>query len=344
MPDNHFFNNSGAKSLKELAEYAGCNIQDQKMADKKILSVSTIKDANGSDITFLSNAKYINDLSESKAGACIISEKHISRAPKNMALLVTENPYAAYARIADLLHPDNDQTGVISQSATVDKSANIGSQTQIEAGVVIGKNVTIGQQCFIGANSVIGDGVVIGDNVTIHEHVCIKYSKLGNNIIIHPGVKIGQDGFGFALDKGVHVKVPQLGRVIIHDNVEIGANTCIDRGAAPDTVIGEGTKIDNLVQIGHNVTTGKGCIIVSQVGIAGSVNMGDYVVFGGKSGATGHINIGDGVQVAAGSGVIKDVSPGEIVGGRPAIPVKEWQRQIAALKKLATKKADRIND
>ena len=202
---------------------------------------------------------------------------------------------------------------------------------------MIGEKAEIGPGCVIGSNSVIGADCVLGAETRIGDNVSIVYSLIGERVLIHPGVRIGQDGFGFAMGEE-HLKVPQLGLVVIGDDVEIGANTTIDRGAGPDTVIGTGSKIDNLVQIAHNVHLGRGCVIVAQAGISGSTRLDDFVVIGGQGGIAGHLHLGKGAQVAGNSGVMRDVGPGETVGGSPAVPVRDWHRQTVALSRLIGKK------
>lgn len=336
MADTAFFNLSSAKSLQELAEIGGCKLYFSE--ERTITGVATLEVAGSTDVTFLSNAKYTAVLPSSKAGACILSEKHVGMAPEGMALLISDNPYAAYAKIATAFHPEDACTSQISASAQIDVSARIGKDCEISANVIICRGAEIGNGTYIAPGVYVGRGVKIGNNSRIGHGATLTHTIIGNNVILHPGVRIGQDGFGFATERGVHIKVPQLGRVIIEDWVEIGANTCVDRGAGPDTIIGAETKIDNLVQIGHNVQTGKGCIIVAQVGIAGSTKLGDYVVLGGQVGVAGHLNIGSMSNVAAQSGVMSNIEPKEIIGGSPAIPIKQWHRQTIALKKLVLKK------
>ncbi len=343
MVDTSFFNCAGPFTVKKLAEIGHCKLSDGSKSDLLINSVAPIDIAKEGEITFLSNPKYAEMLANSKASACIILEKHLTKAPENIIVLISANPYASYAKIATFLHPQDK----ISVSSGIDKSASIKSHELVSPSANIGPMAKIGKNTYIGDNVYIGRGVKIGDNCYIKHDCTITHSVIGNDVIIHPGVRIGQDGFGYATEQGVHIKVPQLGRVVIQNDVEIGANTCIDRGAGPDTFIGMGTKIDNLVQIGHNVKIGKGCIIVSQVGIAGSTVLGDYVVLGGQVGVAGHLNIGNMVNVAAQSGIGQDVPAKQILGGYPAIPIKQWHRQTIALKKLVikgNKKGDQTNE
>jgi len=338
MPDPRFFKTIEPKTLRELAEISGCFLNDQSYADKTIKNVASINSACSDEITFLSNSKYAEQLLTSKAGACILEEKYIDKAPVSLAILVSKQPYLAYAKIAAVLHPQEDEASYISDKAVINNSAIIGKNCTIEPGVVVGPNVQIGDNCFIGANTVLTKGIIIGNNCKIYSNVTLSHTIIGNDVIIFPGAKIGQDGFGFATDKGRHIKIPQLGRVIIGNDVEVGANCCIDRGAGPDTIIGDGTRIDNLVQIGHNVEIGRGCIIVSQVGISGSTKLGDYVVLGGQVGIAGHLHIGSGSNVAAQSGIMRDIAPKEVIGGSPGLPIKQWHRQNVIIQKLISKK------
>jgi len=263
-------------------------------------------------------------------------------APAGLALLLSERPYHGYARIAAAFYPEPPAEDSLAPAAHVAPSADIAAGCRIEAYAVIDAEARIGAGTQIGAGAVVGKGVVIGSACRIGAGVTLSHCLIGDRVVIHPGARIGQPGFGFAPDAAGHLKVPQLGRVVIHDDVDIGANTTIDRGSGPDTVIGQGCMIDNLVQIGHNVQLGRGCIVVSQVGISGSTRLGDFVVLGGQAGLAGHLSVGSGARVAARGGVTHDLPGGQDYGGFPAAPVREWRRQVASLARLArrTRKED----
>lgn len=338
MTDSRFYRREGPLSLARLAEISGGSLGDASMADRMISDVAPLYRAGADDISFLDNRKYVQAFETSAAGACVVHPELAEMAPAGMGLIVTPEPYRAYALIAHTFYPQSRVTAEISPLAAVDPSAKIGESARIEAGVVICAGVEIGARCHICANAVLREGVVLGDDCYVGSNATISYAIVGNKVWIHAGAAIGQDGFGFAMGPKGHLKVPQLGRVIIQDDVEIGANTTIDRGAGPDTVIGEGCRIDNLVQIGHNVELGRGCVLVAQVGVSGSTRFADFVVAGGQAGITGHLKIGAGARIGAQSGVMRDVPPGQTVIGSPAVPAKEHWRQIGMLERLAAKK------
>ena len=313
MADPRFFTNAGPFSLADLAARAGAALKagdpSRLMAD-----VAPLETAGPDHLAFLDNKKYVDAFLKSAAGACLIRPEFADRAPQGMALLVTDDPYRAYAKVASSFYPLPPLTPGVAETASVHPSVELGAGCQIDPGAVIGAGARIGALASV------------------------SHAVIGARVFLHPGVRIGQDGFGFAMGPQGHLKVPQLGRVVIGDDVEIGANTTIDRGAGPDTVIGIGCKIDKLVQIGHNVQLGRGCVIVSQVGISGSTKLGDFVVAAGQAGITGHLTIGSGARIGAQAGVMRDISAGETVGGSPAVPITQWLRQSAELARLVRKK------
>ncbi len=303
----------------------------------KIYDVAILENASKNEISFFHSAAYLDKFLNSKAGFCFIEEKFISKAPKTMIPVVNSNPYFAYGKFLAEFFFDKKQyieQERISSKATISKSATIGDGVTIKAGVVIGENVKIGNNCFIGANCVIGDDCQIGNGTSINALAVISHCIIGDNVIIHSGVKIGQDGFGFAHHNGKLQKILQLGIVEINDEVEIGAGTCIDRGAISNTVIGKQVKIDNMVQIAHNVTIGEGSVLAGCSAIAGSTKVGKFVQIGGSANVAGHLEIGDGAKIAGASGVAKSVLPMQSVGGCPAIPIKDWHRINLKLAKM----------
>lgn len=334
MADPRFFEVAGPFTLGQLATLSGASLADGSSPERVVRDVAPLDQATADAISFLDNRRYIEAFAASKAGACVVQAEHAARAPEGMALLISEVPYMAFAKIARAFYPQPAVVPGIAASAVVDASSSVGPGCRIEAGVVIGRDVRLGASCHIGPNVVIGDSVTMGDSCIVGAGASISHSVIGHRVYIYPGVRIGQDGFGFASGPSGHLRIPQLGRVIIHDDVEIGANSTVDRGAGPDTVIGAGCMIDNLVQIGHNVQMGRCCVIVSQVGISGSTKLGDFVVIGGQSGLAGHLSIGAGVRIAAKSGVHSNIPAGTEVGGAPAIPVREWRRQMAMLTRM----------
>jgi len=338
MADPKFHHKSAETTLNELAKIAEAPLHNEDDSGIVISDVAPLNNADESHISFLDNIKYKSDFETTKARACIISEKMLEHAPKGIALLISKNPYKSYAHIAQYFYPENYPAPDIAAGAMIDEAADIGQGCIIEAGAIIKKGAKIGAGSWIESGAIIGENVEIGKNSRIGTNASVSHSIIGDGARIYTGARIGQDGFGFAIDPAGHVKVPQLGRVIIEENVQIGANTCIDRGAGPDTIIGAGTWIDNLVQIAHNVRIGKGCIIIAHVGIAGSAIIEDYAVLAGQVGIAGHVTVGMGAQIAAQSGIISDVPAGEKLMGSPAFPIKEHLRHIASLRKLSKKK------
>lgn len=338
MADPRFFKNAGPFRLGELAELTGAELSKNADANASFNDVSPIDTATREDVSFLDNPKYIAAFGQSHAGACFVHPKHADKAPADMALLLTEKPYLAYALAATHFYGAPRARAGISPRANIDPTATIGKGSEVRAGACIDAHCIIGVNCIIGANAVISEGVTVGDNSRIGANSTLSHANIGKNVILHPGVNIGQDGFGFATGAHGAVKVPQLGRVLVEDDVEIGAGSCIDRGAGPDTIIGMGSKIDNLVQIGHNVRLGRSVIVVSQVGISGSTEIGDGTTIAGQVGIAGHVRVGRGATIAAKAGVSNNVPDGAIYGGYPAVPVLEWRKQVATLSRLTKKK------
>ncbi len=340
MADPRFFAAPTPMTLAELAATAKADIQGEASNGQTFVDVMPLQDAGARHVSFLDNPLYISEFSASAAGACLVHPNLVEKAPDGMALLVTRDPYRAYARVARAFYPVARETGEISTNAIVDPSAVLGEGVHIDAGAVIGARVEIGANSRIFPNAVVADGCKIGADCQVGPGVSLSHCIIGDRVIVHAGVAIGQDGFGFAPGAESHLKVPQLGRVIVEDDVEIGANACIDRGSGPDTVVGAGSKIDNLVQIGHNVQIGRGCLIAAQTGISGSTRFGNLVMAGGQSGFAGHLVIGDGVKVAGQAGVIGNIEPGVTVGGMPARPLREFFKEVAFVKRLIKKKAE----
>lgn len=324
-------------SLGELAKRCGADLDEGADPNRMFVDVSPLETAGPEHVSFLDNRKYINAFKVSTAGACVVHRDFASLAPPGMRLLISRYPYKAYALVAQAFYPDPTVQPGIAATAVVDPAAAMDKEVRVEAGAVIGPRAEIARGCVIGANAVIGAGVTIGEDSVIGANATLSHCQIGKRVHIYPGACIGQRGFGFAIDPAGHIKVPQLGRVIIEDDVEVGANTTIDRGAGPDTVIGAGSMIDNLVQIGHNVRLGRGCVIAAQVGMSGSAVLGDLVIMGGQGGIAGHLKIGSGVQIAAQSGILKDIEPGGKVMGTPAKPLKQFFREVAILGRLAKK-------
>ena len=336
MADPRFFKKSQSFTVDQIAAITGCEVIGN--ATFIVEDVRALDSAESVHLSFLDNLKYTNAFKNTKAGACFVSADLANLAPSGVTCLVTSNPYKAYALAAQAFYPENCPPSKISDTAFISPTAVIGDGAVIGSHVHIGDDVQIGDNICVEPNAVVMDGVVIGNNVRIGASTAVSHSKIGDYVRLYPGVRIGQDGFGFAIDPAGHVKVPQLGRVIIEDHVEIGANTTIDRGSGPDTVIGQGTWIDNLVQIGHNVVIGRGCVIVAQVGISGSTSISDYVLIGGQVGIAGHLNVGMGAKIGAQAGVIGDVPAGAEYLGSPAFPKRQFFKQVAALNRLIKKK------
>lgn len=332
MPDNRFYTASKPLTLKEIIGLCQGEAHGN-IAAREFSDVATLKNAGPKDVSFFHNKKYIEDLKTTKAGLVLLTPEFKDLAPQDTTVVVTSLPYRAFALVATALYPGVEDA-LFMHDRAISNEAHIASDVELAHGCVVMAGAKISSGTKLGPNCVIGPGVEIGSNCRLGANVSISHSILGDRVRIFPGVCIGQAGFGFAMDERGHISVPQLGRVFIQDDVEVGANATIDRGTLEDTIIGQGSRIDNLVQIGHGVQMGKNCVIVAQVGISGSTILGDFVIAAGQAGLTGHIQIGDGARIAAQAGVLRDVAKGEAVAGSPAVPVKQWHRQTVALGKL----------
>jgi UDP-3-O-[3-hydroxymyristoyl] glucosamine N-acyltransferase len=332
MPDSRFFEELGPVSLAELAAITGAGLARPDDADRRVSRVAPLIRGDGASIGYFSDRRYAEDLKTTPSGACFLAAEHVEMAPSGCALLVTSEPQGAYAKAADRLHRARRLSG---HDGAVHPSAELEEDVVLAPGVLIGAGAKVGRGTSIGPHSVIGPGCAVGRGCSISSHVTIGFALIGDHVRVLAGAVIGEPGFGVAAAGGKTVDIAQLGRVIIQDNVSIGSCTCIDRGAWDDTVIGENTKIDNLVQIAHNVRIGRGCVLAAMTGIAGSCTVGDGVAFGGGAGIADHINIGDRARVAADAGVMRDIPPGEMWVGAPARPVRKFMREMAWLSKMA---------
>jgi UDP-3-O-[3-hydroxymyristoyl] glucosamine N-acyltransferase len=334
-----FFQPSPGLTIGEIAGLTKAELRSDAPLDRVIADIASLDRARPSDLTFLDSGKHLGALASTRAGACLMTGHFEARAPNGMIVLRVKEPYRAFVMIARKLHPDAlrpsslFETQGTAAGASVHPTAEIEDGVTIDPGAVIGPHAAIGAGTVIGANAVIGPNVQIGRDCSIGPNVSIVHALIGDGVIVQAGCHIGHDGFRYQPGSQGHVKVPQIGRVIVQDRVEIGAGTTIDRGGGGDTMVGEGTKIDNLVQIGHNCVIGRHCIIVSQCGISGSVTLGDYVMLGGQVGLADHITIGEGAKVAAKSGVMHDIPPGEQWMGYPAMPSRDFFRIIAQQRK-----------
>lgn len=341
MAQPTFYEQPPSSTLADIAALTKAHLVDASRSSQKIRGLASLDEAGPMHLTFFDNLKYADQLASTKAGACVVSERFEASVPAHVAVLRAAQPFREFVKIArefysSALRPQSwvGNTG-IAPSAVIDASAHLEDGVIVDPLAVIGPNVEIGAGTVIGAGAIIGANVRIGRDCNVGERTAIQFALLGNNVLIHPGCSIGQDGYRFAFfGPDGHSKVPQIGRVLIQNNVEIGAGTTIDRGGLRDTVIGEGTKIDNQVQIGHNVTIGRHCLLAAQIGLAGSLTIGDNVALGAKVGINNHVHIGDGAQVTAMSGVKDDIPAGGRWGGFFAKPTREWFREIVAVERL----------
>jgi UDP-3-O-[3-hydroxymyristoyl] glucosamine N-acyltransferase len=338
MPDARFFTTTDPLSVADIAALTGAEVV--RGADAVIKTVAPLSHADRGAIAFLGDRRHLAALDSTGAGAVFVPAAMAERAPGGVAVLTTRFPQAAWAMTATRLHPaiEADDTAGVHPTAELEDGVRLG------AGVVIGAGARVGRASVIGANTVIGPGVAIGRACRIGANVSIAFALIGDRVRIASGGVIGEAGFGAAASAKGPVDIPQLGRVVIQDDVSIGAGTCIDRGAYGDTVIGEGSKLDNLVHIAHNVVLGRFCLIAAQVGISGSVTVGDGVMFGGQAGVGDHQTIGAGARIAGAAAVLSDVPPGETWSGYPARPLRRFLRETVWLAKQAKARSKGTSD
>jgi UDP-3-O-[3-hydroxymyristoyl] glucosamine N-acyltransferase len=294
-----------------------------------ICDIASLDTAGAGDLSFFNHSQYQKDFCATHASAVVTTRGLAKNRTSPMCLLIVAQPQQAFAQIGLLFYPANHSAPMISADARIDPSAFIGEGSRVDAGAIIGARVEVGPGCHLASHAVIGSGVILGEGTVIGANSCVSHAIIGARVRIATSVSIGGQGFGFVLTPKGRLRIPQLGRVMIEDDVEIGANCAIDRGSTGDTVIGAGTVLDNLVQIAHNVRLGRNCVICGQVGIAGSTVVGDRVMIGGQVGISDHLHIGSGARIASKSGVIRNVKDGEAVGGYPAMPIRDWHRQTA---------------
>jgi UDP-3-O-[3-hydroxymyristoyl] glucosamine N-acyltransferase len=329
--DPRFFARSGPYSLATVARTASGAAPE---VDLQLAGVAPLITADRDEVSFLDNRRYAEALEQTSAGAVIVHPDMLARVPAGTVPIVTNAPYAGWARVARLFHPVSPPrpgahpSAFVAQGARIDPTAEVGPFSLVETGA------EVGARCQIGPYAAVGSGVVLGPDCRIGTHASLTHAILGARVYVYPGARIGQEGFSFASTAAGFLAVPHLGRVILEDDVEVGANTTIDRGSTGDTVIGMGSRLDNLVQIAHNVRLGRCCVVVAQVGIAGSTVLEDFVQVGGQGAMAGHLRIGKGAKIGAQAGVISDVPPGATLLGSPAQPRQEFFRQVAALKRM----------
>ncbi len=337
MIDKRFYSCTAPFDLAAIASHLGVSAVPPSKETLQIDALASLEMADGKSICFLADAKrYAVQARHTRAGAVLVKKGDADLLPAACIKLVSQNPHTDFCKLADLFYPESYRTTPVQGDVAIHPTAKIAETAQIGFGAVIGAGVEIGADTIIGANSVIGRGVAIGQKSMIGAHCTITYALIGDRVIIQNGTSIGQDGFGFIPGER-HVKIPHLGRVIIQDNVEIQANCAIDRGTMGDTIIGEGTKLDNLVHVAHNVVIGRHCFITGQCGFAGSGRLGDYVSMGGQAGVGGHIDIGSQTTIAAKALVLRSVQGGETVAGNPARNLRDWHKDLAYLSRIRKK-------
>ena len=340
MSDERFFKREGPFTVAVLAQKIGAELLQPERADQIVCDIADLEQAGKDDIAVFCDVRHASAFTKSHAGVIITSKKLGDFAHNGGALLFSANPRLAFAELGRIFYPVDAPKSFVHPRATIAATASIGADTAIAAGAVIGEHVVIGARSRIGANTVIDEHVTIGSDAVIGANCSISHALIGNQVNISSNVSIGGEGFGFVPGPKGPLRLSHVGLVVIGNRVEIGSNCAIDRGALSNTVIGDMTALDNLVQIGHNVQIGKGCVFAGQAGVAGSATIGDYVMVGGAVSISDHVTVGNGAKIAGKSGVMRDVAPGETVAGYPALPIRQWHRQTTALAKLAQKKTE----
>lgn len=332
--DSRFFVRTGPHRLADIAKIAGVDV-NADADDRLIHGVAPLQTATPDQVSFLDNRRYVDLLATTRAGAVIVHPELAAHVPPTSIALPTATPYVVWAQVATLFFPRPPAEPGVHPSAVVDASAQIDPTAEIGPNAIVEADAVIGARSRIGPGAVIARGVSIGADCRVGASATVSHAVVGDRVTLFPGVRVGQEGFGFAQTDRGFMTVPQLGRVIVEHDVEIGANTTVDRGSMQDTVIGAGSRIDNLVMIGHNVRVGRCCVVVAQAGIAGSTTLDDFVVIAAQAGIAGHLAIGRKVRIGAQAGVMSNVSEGADVVGSPAEPVRDFFRGVATLRKLA---------
>ena len=335
MPaDIRFHAYAGPQTLAAIAAAAGGTAAGGE-GERRFDGVASLAEAGPAEVSFIGERRYLEALRSTAAGAVILQPAFAAEAPPGAVAILSDAPGLAFSRVAALFHPRPAPRPGVHPTAVVGEGAAVGEGTEVGAYAVVGEGARIGRDCVIHPHAVVGAGVEVGDGCRLHPHSSVSHALLGRGVVLHPGARVGQEGFGFLpTPDGRFETMPQLGRVVLGDGVEIGANACVDRGAQGDTVLGPGTRLDNLVQVGHNVRAGRGCILVAQSGVSGSTALGDFVTVAAQAGLTGHLRIGAKARVGAQAGVMNDVPAGTDVLGSPAWPARQAWRAFAHLRKI----------
>ncbi len=335
MADTRFFHKKDFFSLGEICSLVG--LASPLDPSLRIDDVCSVDDVRSGCLSFIKNKKHLGVLENNPKTAFIIHDSLKELVPSRSNILSSQNPEVDFVKITRTFYTRSFLKLDYDPHEAISPHAKIGQYVRISPGAVIADGAEIGDNVFIGPNAVIGTGVVIGPNSEIHSGATVMCALIGHSVVIHPNAVVGRAGFGFIPTESGILDIPQVGRVIIGDDVHIGAGSTVDRGGLRDTIIGSHSRLDNLVQIGHNVRIGRGCVIVSQVGVAGSTEIGDFSMIAGQVGIADHIKIGKGVKIAAQSGIMRDIEDGAIMGGSPALPIKDWHRTNIALARLIKK-------